>query len=460
MFALLKKNLCLLALIIAFVCLYFAVRIPLLSEPLGYEEGIFAELIVNRPAGPLYSLSGRIDGENIYSYISHPLALYELLRLSGGIWRKFLEYPVYLDDAIITPRLRSITSSYQLIFGCLLLTVALTGNVLKGKWSILLIFTAMLSPLSIKSSAQLQVDNTSGALLCGIAALLFVSSEAFREKGRLKALLLFCGGVLSGLGKHEWSFALLFALAFTGAVCRFLKVEGCRNLYIVAAGLLTANAVSYLLDPVNYRLGLHCILVFSKMSEQSFSTWSFSHWLKLMTTRVPFIYICIVFLIFLVFGVVTNKQRLQCTSYLTAFFGFALFAGYIVSDHNSDLRYFVPSLCVLLVAILSVQTAMAFPLNRWIFILAIVSIWVSTVIFLHGYKPDRNEHLDMITSGSLSSAPETLLFINDGAAWNKPEIDYTNNNVLFEFRKEKIWTIYKKKLVKPTLTEQAESNLK
>ena len=79
-------------LLVVFAVSFFAVRLPLFRESLGFEEGIFAELIVNRPSGPHYSLAGRIDGEKIYVYISHPPAPYELLRLGGYICQKFLTF--------------------------------------------------------------------------------------------------------------------------------------------------------------------------------------------------------------------------------------------------------------------------------------------------------------------------------------------------------------------------------
>jgi hypothetical protein len=200
MSAITRKSCYIILLLVIFTVLFFIVRIPLLHEPLGFEEGIFADLIVNRPPGPLYELAGRIDGENIYSYISHPAIPYELLRLGGYISQHFLTRDVYLNDAAVTPRLRIICSSYQFIFGIVLLLFAFYGRSVYGIWPTVLIFAAMLSPLAIKTSVHLQIDNTSGVILCGIAALLFIIADRGEPASKKAYLLLFTGGFIAGLG--------------------------------------------------------------------------------------------------------------------------------------------------------------------------------------------------------------------------------------------------------------------
>jgi hypothetical protein len=55
----------------------------------------------------------------------------------------------------------------------------------------------------------------------------------------------------------------------------------------------------------------------------------------------------------------------------------------------------------------------------------------------------------MIHSGRLQPSSETVFFISSGAAWNKPEINYVNNNLDYEKLKPRISGKYNKQLVKP-----------
>ncbi|MBN2513947.1 MAG: hypothetical protein JXB18_13500, partial [Sedimentisphaerales bacterium] len=58
-----------------------------------------------------------------------------------------------------------------------------------------------------------------------------------------------------------------------------------------------------------------------------------------------------------------------------------------------------------------------------------VLILMSSGVFLYYYTPDRNVQLEMIQNGTLKSEPGTILFLNSGAGWNKPDIDYINDTI-------------------------------
>ena len=183
-----------LLLLLFLTVLYYGVRIPLLNEPLGFEEGYFAEIVTKQPSGPYYGMFARIDGKKMYGYIHHPAPLYELLRLGGYLCKPLLTNQVYLDDSRITPRLRNVFASYQLVFWATLLVFIFFNKQISFRWAVFIVFIAALSPLSIKTSTFLQVDNTSGVLLCGIAAILMGPHQATTSL-RNRCLLFFAAGV-------------------------------------------------------------------------------------------------------------------------------------------------------------------------------------------------------------------------------------------------------------------------
>ncbi|MBN1471264.1 MAG: hypothetical protein JW925_05755 [Syntrophaceae bacterium] len=444
--------------LILFVVSFFVVRIPLLQEPLGFEEGIFAELIVHRPSGPFYALTGRIDGENIYGHISHPAFSYELLRLGGNLSRPFLTHDVYLNDSLVTPRLRIISSFYQFTFFGALLLFSLLRHSHDKKWPVLLIFAAMLSPLAIKTSVHLQIDNTAGVLFCGTAALLFITAGQIKVIGT-RFLLVLAGGFIAGLGKQEWSFALLAALITISVAMFFVKTtrdgHAIYMLLCATLGLAAGNLSSYLYDPVNYLRALHFIVYFSKLHETSSGSWELGHWLILMKHRARFIFICMVLSLPFLFSWF-SRQHCGVFFYLTFFFGFYLLLGYIVSDWNYEPRYFCPSLAVLSVSAIATTPGSVPRWPRMICLTATLLVFLSAIIFCIGFEPDRNLHLEKINKGTLQSSQDTVLCINSGSGWNKPNINYVNNNMPFSILEKSIWERYHKMLINPDDIDMAK----
>jgi hypothetical protein len=437
-------------LLLIFVISFFAVRIPLLHEDLGSEEGIFAELLVNRPCGPYYNLFGRINGQKQYGYISHPAVPYELLRLGGYLSQRFLTYDVYLDDARITPRVRAIISLYQFAFWVLLLVFITRFP--QRKWLFLIVFMAMLSPLAVETSTFLQIDNSSGLLLCGTAALLFSLPDTLAP-GAMSILFVFCGGFLAGLGKQEWSLPLLAALAGTLGLHFFRPFQNSNLkplniISYIAAGLLAGNLASCLYDPANYTRGFHYILSFSKLSDISPEKWSFSHWLGLTCLRLPFVSICLILALIIIWSVVSSKRK-TVLSCIIILYGFFLLTGYVLSDWRSDPRYFAPSLAVLVIAAITTLPNPPSLWNRRIIIVGLFSVLLTTIVFLIWRKPNRSFTLEQINAGRLKSSENTMLFIGSGAGWNKPHIDYQNNNIPYENAKQKYFRKFNKELVKP-----------
>lgn len=444
------KTICsLFALTICFVLLYFSVRVPLLSEPLGFEEGIFAELIVNRPAGPLYSLSGRIDGENVYGHICHPAGSYELLRFGGKIFSSLLDGHSYLDDAFITPRLRLISTIYPLAVWIGLGVIAIRQP--GARWAVLIVFAAMLSPLAIKTSTRLQIDNTAGVVFCGTASLFFLLSGRSERKATAIALM-FAGAMAASAGKQEWSFTLLAAalITFAAVKARLLKVSNSRSvstiLLAVAGGITAGNLLSFAYDPVNYSGGAEILSRFCNVFTDTHQ-WQFSKWAGLTKIRLPFILVNFVLQAIFVFFMIIRKNQ-SLLGWLLFFYGTLLFAGFLISDWGREMRYFAPSLAVLTAAVISNVPRLS-GREQWVLIAMLSPVLLSTAIFVFFFSPDRNPDLQKIQNNELTAAPDTIYFLDSGAAWNKPDIDYINSSSGFENSRQAVLERYGKRLVRP-----------
>ena len=430
---------------------FFAARLRLYPESLKLEEGIFAELIVHHSVGPKYCMIGRIDGEKIYVLSGHPAGLYELLRFGGKLVSDRFLKPVYQNDALITPRLRIFCSLYQLFFWVFLLIAVFRFKFVHRVGAIMLLFVAMLSPLAIKVSTDLQTDNTAGVVFCGAGALLFVLAVLGTRQKTIQTLLLLGGGILAGLGKQEWSFALLPAIFLTGLYLFIRKGKigpvSPVPLYFITAGLLVGNLASYLLDPENYLEGIFFMLKLSNMTSLSQTSWSFSRWLDIMSFRLPFLPILLILILLIVCSILKEKSMPDPVLCVTALFGCFLFVGYILSEHSAKLRYFAPSLTVLTVAAIALLPA---PMPGWyrrVFAGCLAVVLLTTAVFLYGCGPDRNESLEWIQSGQYQPQDSVVLHIDDAAVWNKPAFDYIIKNLNYENSKQILSARYGKTLV-------------
>ncbi len=411
--------------LLVFTVCYWACRIPLIHEPLFFEEGTFAELIVHQPVGPYYNLGGRIDGQNVYGKMSHPAGPYEMLRLAGKLGHFMLYDPLYLDDEIITPRLRILS---LFISWCAWMTIAFWVCLTAKNMRLYLIAAvAAMSPLAIKTSTVLQIDNTAGVLICGVAALLIYQASRCSTKHRLPFFLYAGAGCIGGLGKQEWSIALMAAIA---AGLLWVSRQH-RKLYFrdelwfglsMAAGLLFGNLISFVYDPENYVSAFSVMKGLSRFSEDATGTFYAS-----LKIRIPFLASFFLLAMLMLLFVLSSRPK-SFSARTVFFYGIFLCLPFLASQ-SYELRYFAPSLIVITVGCIGSIPAITSFGQRAAIQSVMALILMSSAVFLYCYTPDRNVQLEMIQDGTLKSEPGTILFLNSGAGWNKPDIDYVNDTM-------------------------------
>ena len=326
---------------------YFGGRAAFLAQPPIGEEGIFANLFYSRPAGPAYLLLGRIDGREIREPFNHPAPPYELLSALGGVARAVFGLRTFQEWTwIFVARLAFAGFLFVVLF-LLGLAVLTAPEQEKRPLLLALILAAGLSPLAISSSVNLYLDGSVGALAAGLFALA-VGME-IRGRGGARARLLLVGltafGV--GLGKQEWSLALVGAAVATAVVWRVVfrtKTPHAALLLVAVAGCVGGNLASYGFDPVNY-LG-H--LTFYQNADQL--PWSGLHPTRALLARL---WILLAPLFLAALGAWFAARRRTPAALLGYWFALFLLLGFLpnLATAGFAFRYFAPALAALIVAV-------------------------------------------------------------------------------------------------------------
>jgi hypothetical protein len=372
-----------------------------------------------------------------------------MLRLGGWIAQSLLGDPLYLNDSAITPRLRILCSVYPFISWIIIAVILSFIRSVPAGWRYSILFAAAMSPLAIKTSVLLQIDNTVGPILCGTAAILILLATEMAASRRWQVVLLWVAGVIAGLGKQEWSMALAAALAVLFFLLWMARsFESMQYCGIIFAGLLTGNAISYLFDMTNYMNAFKFMPVFSGLTDPEPQRWQLERWWSLMKLKAPFIYICFALQGISVLSIFTNRKQ-KPLKYLLFLYGSILFFSYFVINWNLESRYFVPSLAVLAVSCIGMLPPVLPSWHKTITVVLIVAVFISTVVFVFFNTTNSNIQLDRVQSGQLKTSQDTALFLDSGAGWNKPQINYINNNSGYETVREKVMENFGKKLVLP-----------
>ena len=418
-----------------FIVLFFAARFHFYRTPLFGEEGVFAELIVNQPENPKIILTGRADGQNLHEKTSHPIGLYSVIRVCGSLFRPFLTAVDWQNDAEITPRLRFVFSLFQFaIFLPASLYIVLSR---KRPMHILLaaIFIAVvISPIALKTSWNLQVDGSVGVLMNGLFSLAVILLLKNNSMNPLTGAILFATSIFLGLGKQEWSMVLLVAIVISAVYFSMLNRKTSQPvkpyyimLLIILAGSIAGNIIGYLSLPDAYMGGFKVLWSFSRAQQvlDSQPATQAIRLLNLTMSRLPWICTSIALIAISGVSMLRNRRWPKPVEFFLFVFGLGLFGAFFISLHNSEPRYFAPSLIVLTLA-----TVAIFPqkMNKrfCVIITSIVFImFASSGAFLYARivkRPVKN-YFDVKT---MPMSPGQAAIISPAVAWNKMELDFVS----------------------------------
>nr|ABH02991.1 SpaH [Spirochaeta aurantia] len=348
-------------LVVLFCVVFLVARIPFYAAPLRGEDGQFAVLFLDHPSGPNYGAIGRIDGREIFHPLGHPAPMYELVSWLGAVVQTIVPMEA-LDEAQTEFLIRLAFSLFSLAILVPFLfwarRVARGGNEVAGRLMTLVVFLVAVSPLATSASADLQVDGTSGFLAFGVVAHVVLALSEQRTRVRAAALG-FIAGSLVGLGKQEWSLALLMSGCVTLVGLWFLsRRKGAREMdrtWLVygltsTVGCLVANAASYAFDPINYQQGLDILF---RLSGGNTIANRGATWLPILAYRLPFTAPLLIAAGVLIVALLRRSPMV--TLAIQSFPGFylatlsvALFVPYFFSSWGSTGRYFVPASVALL----------------------------------------------------------------------------------------------------------------
>jgi len=459
--------------LIGFVAVYLLVRVPYYGRVLTGEEGIFAYIFLNHPVGPNYGLFGRIAGRELVGPLEHPAFLYELISGLGSWVERFVNLHT-LPENVRTFILRVSFSLFQLTALVLLLWLILfkrnaTKNVEEfelrgGKFSdndkqqtkpiieraaipqsrtifypVVLIFLISISPIALTTSTQLQVDGSVGVLLgcilpLGIyAAFVFHRFRFWRYYGLLTIV-----SFAAGLGKNEWSLALLLAQGLFVACLilfqrRYSLPQHLRSVYLIALfsllGLVLGNTTSYIFDPLNYRGGLD---VMFRISQSNISqSHIFIRWIKLSILRLPYIFTIAILLFGSTLVIATRLKKIlsQAPDLLLIFFySTALFFGFLFSTWDADPRYFAPAFIAFSITAVALFELIPQRYMRTGFLVvsAILCIHTLTFFSIQFLSPAKN----YLSNSKMKIAPQACIPLLDTAAgyFNK-QIDFIGSSL-------------------------------
>ena len=424
---------------IGLAVIYYLARLPFFPLILRGEEGIFADIFLNQPEGPLYQQMGRLNGETIYTIIEHPALIYETLAFVGSLWQQIIDVAGF-SPLGLTIFLRFAFSTFEwLIWLLLFVGISLTGPYYQAQhrnkfFGVLLL--SMIWPASLLNTTNINIDATVGVWTSGFvcfSVLLFRN----RQLPRLPLYVILSGAAFFfGFGKNELSLVFGLALLATGLLCgigwRLGWLDKLREpLTILLVAMLAnqaGNLFNYWFDPVNYNAGWG--VLHSRGSQASLiATRDFGAWFLMTMERQSFIFIHLLFWCSLLLSL---WQKRRAADFFTLFFfvlGSALFFGYFFAYSEVGARYFEPSFIALLFGFVTVfsHVAMHRQFKRAFTVIAVIFLLHSGVeITTTSIRQVQNPAL---RQSRFELPPEVLRtgcvpLLEQAAVFDRPEIDY------------------------------------
>ena len=368
--------------LLLFAILYFVPRTPYLLNPLHGEEGDFAEIFYTQPANPNYLLIGRIDNTNLFIPPEHPAIIYEILSDYGLLWKAIINYQT-LTILALTFFVRLAFSMFLFLIVAIIILMILHRRALfslKDRITLFVLVTVLaITPPAMAISTSVQVDGSVGILLAGLLAVALLGYRLKIYPARTASIFVFISSLLFGLGKNEWSLALVLALLATGS---YLYITTRKNgdgqsfnaawvlLGFIFAGLLLGNFISYLYDPENYLAGFNVMFRISKAS--TYNIISFG------SERLAFTYVHLLLLAFIAIALIRAWKNSDYILFSYFILGATLYFAYFVTSWAIEPRYYAASLIICLAGTVVAYGYLSGDKTRWIlwglsFVLLIVT---------------------------------------------------------------------------------------
>ena len=448
--------------VVLFILLFFAVRLHFYKTPLYGEEGIFAELVVNTPKSPEFHLAKRIDGQNIYRIPFHPHALYHSIRFAGVLASPLIDSVSWQDDAQIAPILRFVFSLFQFV---MMLAVALFLCIKRGPVNFLLLalfIAVVISPISIVTSINLQVDGSIGVVMTGVFAIALLFLLSGNPNSVIARAGLFIASVVLGTGKQEWSMVLLIAMLGAGTHLFITRKSNpvkpnLSILLIALTGLTAGHIFSYFLEPTAYIGGYRVFWRFSGIEKVIDGGGELNRFIKLTWDRKRWLATAIPLALAVMVLVLKKVKQLKPLESMLCLFGLGLFGAYFISTWNSEPRYFMPSVFVMTVAIIAVlpdktDKKVTVPIG-----IIVLLMYAANGIFLFNniVKKPIKPYFDTST---VNLKPNQVAMLASGDVWNKLDIDFVRNSIgksdaEFQAKRHNKELWYPESNVKETLTQ-------
>lgn len=330
------------SLAIFLAALLVLIRVPFLDDLLCGEEGQFAFLVASPVTSAELSHSGlprgliaNIGGLHYFGGFSRTVAPYLILEnIVGGVTRQLnimeLDSP---DERAVYVHLIFLTLFMLGSVGAIWISAS------KSCLVILTVFWALTTPLAVGASLQPQLDGSIGVLLLGTAAFIISISN--------HPLLLITAGLLTGLGKHEWSMAFFGAAIFTIFLIKIIYNKFDKSILYVIIGLGFGVSVSVMASYEDYRDGFVIMRTF--FGEESPLRLAIKNIRYLFPTLI-LVFLCSVLILTSFKEILLEKSP----SLMLFLAGSAIFFGFALSGHNPDFpRYFAPALIILIYSFLT-----------------------------------------------------------------------------------------------------------
>lgn len=313
---------------IATLCLGALARMSQSVGPLYGEESIFAEIALNKPAGPDYILAGRVKGLEERILAEHPAMLYEAVKVLGG----FL--PAHAPDTVV----RQVFAAPSVLFFALLAAHAARRSLANAA----IVCSLCLSGLMVRASTSPQLDASVGLAFVAAPALALVLAP-------MSMTAALAGGFCLGLGKQEWSLAAVVAAGILWRV----SARRFRWLDFFVAGIVAGNVASALYHPLNY-LGGWDVLWRTTFTAGEVSP--LRNWVRKIANAQPWFPTLGAGLAFLFARSVARTAKDNALPLFLSSWSLLLFLGFLASPWAREERYYAPAMLVLAAACASEAT--------------------------------------------------------------------------------------------------------